>query len=365
MSDSTMTSVQREYTDDDDSDLTTLLNTAFKDHASQKYRIELILYSLQQTFHQYRLAVSEQYRENEKVVNDLNELQQPADGTMVIQSPKGASLLEARVSSEGKEASILLLLLQGGLELVRRPNTFVSGLVAFECARMHVLLLHMVPVAQLRDSTRTELHSRLSEIRQTLSKVKKMLLGEKQPVGNLQLVLSSLELGITSLPLYNETTEAMKVGFQLAMGIGKSIATMRVDPSVFKAVGKAAGMTSDHMRKKNADKVYNKICRLSSIAIAATVAQGGKEAVTEDLVDKLKHQIISLQQEMLDGEPRWEVVAEFVGFVGDLLIQECASETSGAQGQLCQWVRQTISKYDEWLSTNTGGYAVEERVEIF
>jgi hypothetical protein len=72
------------------------------------------------------------------------------------------------------------------MELVRRPQTFLPALVAFECAQMHVLLLHMVPGAQLPDSTRTEVQSRLSKTRQALSNVKQLLLGEKLAVQRLR-----------------------------------------------------------------------------------------------------------------------------------------------------------------------------------
>ena len=60
------------------------------------HRIRSIQYAMQQAFHQYRTTASEQHRENEKVVNDLNESQQPTDGTMVIASSKVAALLEGR-----------------------------------------------------------------------------------------------------------------------------------------------------------------------------------------------------------------------------------------------------------------------------
>jgi hypothetical protein len=210
MSDSTVTSVQRKYTNNDDIDLATLLNTAFKDHASQKYRIELILYSLQQTFHLYRRAVSEQYK-------------QPS--AKITRETESATGLQIDVTND---TSILITLLEGGCDLVRRGSTFVPALLAFECARMHVILLHLLPNPGFSAAKRIEVQSKLSAIRSALGKAKKMLVSEKKPVGNLQLTLSSLELGITSLPPPGQATKAMKVGLQLVMGVGKSLVTMKL-----------------------------------------------------------------------------------------------------------------------------------------
>jgi hypothetical protein len=214
MSDSDMISAQRKYTDDNDGDLERLLKTAFKDRASQKYRTKLIFYALQQTFHLYRRAVSEQYGS-------------PSLGT--TRKSESANRLQIDVTND---TSILIMLLDGGNDLVRKPQTFVPALLAFECARMHVLLLHLLLNPGFSAAERMEVQAKLKLIRTTLGKAKKVLVSDKKPVGNLQLALSSLELGITSLPPPGQATKAIKVGLQLVMGVGKSLVTMKLVSSL-------------------------------------------------------------------------------------------------------------------------------------
>jgi hypothetical protein len=304
MSDSAMISAQRKGIDDHDGDLEILLKTAFKDHASQKYRTKLILYSLQQTFHLYRRAVSEQYK-------------QPSAET--TRKTESATWLQVDVTND---TSILITLLEGGCDLVRKPQTFVPALLAFECARMHVILLHLLPNPGFSAAEKMEVQSKLSAIRSALGKAKKMLVSDKKPVGNLQLALSSLELGITSLPPPGQATKALKMGLQLVKGVGKSLVTMHLDSSFLNAMGTAIGMAGDHMRQRNAAQVYRQLLCLHTVAIPSAA---GDTAVTtyHKQVNALKQQIISLQQ-LLDGEqPRWEVVAEFVNLIGDVLVQLC------------------------------------------
>jgi hypothetical protein len=103
-------------------------------------------------------------------------------------------------------------------------------------------------------------------------------------------------------------------------------------------MGTAVGMAGDHMRQKNAAQVYHQLLCLNTVGISSVA---GDTAVTTDQkqVDALKEQIVSLQHQILDGEqPRWEVVAEFVGLIGDVLAHLCMPSVNIPVDGLYEWL---------------------------
>eukprot|EP00961_Rhodomonas_salina_P104060 1400637-Rhodomonas_salina.2 len=259
--------------------------------------------------------------------------------------PPSQKDLENLLKQQEKEscAEGLTLILETLLGLCKeaRSEDFASVLFLLDIAIKIVITLSL---CQWAVNTKGKWKDDVKALRNVARRLSK----ENVPIGAVNLALSILEIGITSIRDNTENAEAAKHALALGQGILAAF-SFKFDAKLIEGALGLVKMGAHKLQERQANKVFHLVVLMHCQACRFHVRLAGlkfPQQEAEELKAAVRH-----KQQLAFSQSRWELVAAFADTLANMLMDDALDDGSEGDGQAVQRMYNVCPHLVGWIIT--------------